>query len=156
MDKNVPNALCGTPGPLKKPSLEATGDVGCPAAQFQKMISGKYKLRILWSLKDGPQRFTEIKRGLLRGNVGTLEIAARVLGRELKALMETGMLERKDHQVRPLKVEYRLTARGKSFIPVIAVIHKWGVRHLIEPAALWPRGNSYKGFARSNHRQHGN
>jgi len=47
----------------------------CPAAKFQQMISGKYKLRILWSLKDGPLRYGEIKNGLLVGSEGTAEIA---------------------------------------------------------------------------------
>jgi len=102
----------------------------CPAAQFQKMISGKYKLRILWSLKDGALRYGEIRKGLLSGDVGSPEIAPRVLGRELKSLIGTGMIERKDHRVLPLKVEYQLTARGHSFIPVISVMRKWGEREL--------------------------
>jgi DNA-binding HxlR family transcriptional regulator len=29
---------------------------GCPVAAFQKMINGKYKLRIVWDLQDGPKR----------------------------------------------------------------------------------------------------
>ncbi|MGT2437044.1 winged helix-turn-helix transcriptional regulator [Bradyrhizobium betae] len=33
----------------------------CPVAAFQKMISGKYKLRIVWDLKDGPRRYGEIE-----------------------------------------------------------------------------------------------
>src|ERR1700738_3796943 len=40
---------------------------GCPVAAFQKMISGKYKLRIVWDLQDGPKRYSEIRTGLLRG-----------------------------------------------------------------------------------------
>ena len=43
---------------------------GCPVAAFQKMISGKYKLRIVWDLKEGPLRYGEIRTGLLRGSVG--------------------------------------------------------------------------------------
>lgn len=107
----------------------------CPAAQFQKMISGKYKLRILWTLNNGPRRYSEIRNGLLTGGIGTPQIAPRVLGRELKSLVETGMIHRKDHHVRPLKVEYELTARGRSFIPVIAVIQEWGERELAPPPA---------------------
>ena len=61
---------------------------GCPVAAFQKMISGKYKLRIVWDLKDGPRRYGEIRTGLLRGSDGSSEIAPRVLSRELKALTE--------------------------------------------------------------------
>jgi DNA-binding HxlR family transcriptional regulator len=114
----------------KKSDVETESAV-CPAAQFQKMISGKYKLRILWSLKDGALRRSEIRKGLLTGNVGTQEIAPRVLGRELNSLIETGMIQRKDHHVLPLKVEYELTPKGCSFIPVISVMREWGERELI-------------------------
>jgi DNA-binding HxlR family transcriptional regulator len=91
----------------------------CPVTAFQKMISGKYKLRILWDLQDGPLRYGEIRSGL-----------PRVLSRELKALAESGLIARKDYGVVPPKVEYRLTPAGCSFIPVIAEIRKWGARHL--------------------------
>ena len=69
----------------------------CPVAAFQKMISGKYKLRIVWNLKDGPLRYSEIRTGLLRGSYGSAEIAPRVLSRELKALTETGLIDRRDY-----------------------------------------------------------
>jgi DNA-binding HxlR family transcriptional regulator len=105
---------------------------GCPVAAFQKMISGKYKLRIVWDLKDGPLRYGEIRTGLLRGSDGTSEIAPRVLSRELKALTESGLIDRKDYGVVPPKVEYRLTRKGKSFVPVIAAIRDWGTRHLAQ------------------------
>src|SRR5271154_4543165 len=99
---------------------------GCPVAAFQKMISGKYKLRILWDLKDGPLRYGVIRSGLLRGAEGTPEIAPRVLSRELKALAQSGLIARKDYGVVPPKVEYRLTPTGRSFIPVIGEIRKMG------------------------------
>jgi DNA-binding HxlR family transcriptional regulator len=103
---------------------------GCPVAAFQKMISGKYKLRIVWDLKDGPLRYSEIRTGLLRGADGSAEITPRVLSRELKALTESGLIDRKDFGVVPPKVEYRLTRKGKTFVPVIAAIRNWGSRHL--------------------------
>ena len=103
----------------------------CPVAGFQKLISGKYKLRILWDLQDKPLRYSEIRSGLLRGaGAGAGEIAPRVLSRELKALAESGLIARRDYGVVPPKVEYRLTPTGRSFIPVIAEIRKWGARHL--------------------------
>jgi DNA-binding HxlR family transcriptional regulator len=105
---------------------------GCPVAAFQKMISGKYKLRIVWDLKDGPLRYGEIRTGLLRGSVGSAEIAPRVLSRELKGLTESGLIDRKDFGVVPPKVEYRLTRKGRSFVPVISAIRSWGMRHLAE------------------------
>src|SRR5213080_2799098 len=115
---------------MAKPKSALT--CGCPVAAFQKMISGKYKLRIVWDLKDGPLRYGEIRSGLLRGTAGTSEIAPRVLSRELKALAESGLIDRKDYGVVPPKVEYRLTRKGKSFVPVISAIRNWGTRHLAE------------------------
>jgi DNA-binding HxlR family transcriptional regulator len=107
----------------------------CPVAAFQKLISGKYKLRILWDLQDRPLRYSELRSGLLRGaNADGKEIAPRVLSRELKALAQHGMIDRKDFGVVPPRVEYRLTRTGKSFIPVIAAIRNWGARHLAEAA----------------------
>jgi len=94
------------------------------------MISGKYKLRILWDLQDESLRYGEIRSGLLRGADGSPPIAPRVLSRELKALAQSGLIVRKDYGVVPPKVEYRLTPAGRSFIPVIAEIRKWGARHL--------------------------
>jgi DNA-binding HxlR family transcriptional regulator len=105
---------------------------GCPVAAFQKMISGKYKLRIVWDLKDGPLRYGEIRTGLLRGSERSAEIAPRVLSRELKALTESGLIDRRDYGVVPPKVEYRLTRKGRSFVPVISAIRNWGTRHLAQ------------------------
>jgi DNA-binding HxlR family transcriptional regulator len=113
-----------------KPALTCS----CPVAAFQGIISGKYKLRIMWDLKDGPLRYGEIGRGLLRGAEGTREIAPRVLSRELKALTQSGLIDRKDYGVVPPKVEYRLTRKGESFVPIIASIRRWGTRHLTRAA----------------------
>jgi len=114
---------------------KAASECGCPVAAFQRMISGKYKLRILWDLKDGPLRYGEIRSGLLRGAAGTPEIAPRVLSRELKALGESGLIARKDFGLVPPKVEYRLTPRGRSFIPIVTAIRKWGGRNLPDRTA---------------------
>ena len=103
---------------------------GCSVLVFQRMVSGKYKIRILWDLKDGARRYGEIRSGLLRGGDGSAEIAPRVLSRELKALSEFGLIQRRDYGTVPPKVDYRLTPMGRSFVPVIDTIRKWGERHL--------------------------
>ena len=103
---------------------------GCPVMAFQKIISGKYKARILWDLKDGPLRYGQLRTSLLRGTELGREITPRVLSRELKHLTAGGFIERHDYGVVPPKVEYRLTPLGKTFIPVIDTIRRWGLRHL--------------------------
>jgi DNA-binding HxlR family transcriptional regulator len=116
--------------PETTPSRAAAHRSACPVTAFQAMISGKYKIRILWDLKEGPRRYSEIRAGLLRGAAGTAEIAPRVLSRELKALVAAGLVARKDYGLVPPKVEYRLTEAGESFTPIIASIRQWGERHL--------------------------
>jgi DNA-binding HxlR family transcriptional regulator len=129
------------------PGTKSAPARSCPVAAFQKVISGKYKLRIVWDLKEGPLRYSEIRSGLLRGAVGTAEIAPRVLSRELKALTGSGLIERKDYGVVPPKVEYRLTRTGQSFVPVIAAIRDWSHRHLNEGAAAGEAARVHGGTA---------
>ncbi|HEY0756203.1 MAG TPA: helix-turn-helix domain-containing protein [Ktedonobacteraceae bacterium] len=107
----------------------------CPVYGFQEMINGKYKLRIIWALQEGPRRYGEIKKGLLRDISGSQEIAPRVLSRELKTLAAFGLIERTDYQVVPPKVEYSLTVLGQSLLPVLTPMIAWGRQHLLEDAA---------------------
>lgn len=88
-------------GATTSPIANSVRPQGCPVMAFQAMISGKYKIRILWDLKDGPRRYSEIRTDLLSGATGTREIAPRVLSRELKALAEAGMIARKDYGLVP-------------------------------------------------------
>ena len=111
----------------------------CPVAGFQQIISGKYKLRILWDLQSGPRRYGAIRQGL-SGTIGAKDITPRVLSRELKTLTEMGLLRRRDYKVVPPKVEYALSAEARTLIPVIAVMHKWGAEHLVRRSSLRKMG----------------
>ena len=109
---------------------------GCPVDGFQQIMSGKYKLRIIWDLQNGPLRYGEIKKGLLRGASGSGEIAPRVLSRELKALAALGLIERTEYQVVPPKVEYALTPVGYSMLPIIEHMSEWGTQYLLREDVL--------------------
>ncbi|HLW01908.1 MAG TPA: helix-turn-helix domain-containing protein [Ktedonobacterales bacterium] len=110
----------------------------CPVYGFQEMINGKYKLRIIWALEQGPRRYGEIKKGLLRDISGSEEIAPRVLSRELKTLAAFGLITRTEYQVVPPKVEYSLTPLGQSLLPILSSIIAWGTQHLLGDAAPAP------------------
>lgn len=107
----------------------------CPVDGFQQMINGKHKLRIIWALQEGPRRYGEIKKSLLRDLTGRQEISPRVLSRELKTLAEFGLIQRIDYKVVPPKVEYKLTPVGRRLLPIIAQIIKFGKQHLVRRAA---------------------
>lgn len=66
---------------------------------------------------------------------GSTPVTPRVLSRELKELDARGLIHRKQYPVVPPKVEYTLTKFGKSLVPVIKEIVKWGLvaRHQIVP-----------------------
>lgn len=107
----------------------------CPVDGFQQMISGKYKLRVLWHLREGPLRYGELKKKL-NSTEGVKPVTARVLSRELKALADLTLIERKDFGTMPPKVEYRLSKMGHTLVPVVAGMHDWGVAHLVRDAVL--------------------
>ncbi len=98
----------------------------CPLIAFGRAAGGKYKMRILWELRDGARRYGELRRSAVMAARGT-PVTARVLSRELKELHALGLINRKQYPVVPPKVEYSLTTFGKSLLPVIKQIVKWGL-----------------------------
>lgn len=84
-----------------------------------EIIGGKWKMPLVWSLKDGPKRYGELKRHLNN-------ITHKMLTQQLRELEESEIISRKVFQEIPPKVEYNLTLLGKSVIPVIDLISDWG------------------------------
>ncbi|GAA4807678.1 helix-turn-helix domain-containing protein [Olivibacter ginsenosidimutans] len=83
-------------------------------------IGGKWKCVVLWYLKSGKLRFTEIRHYMP-------EITEKMLSIQLKALEKDGLIERKVYGNKPpIRVEYMLSAFGRTIIPVIDAIAKWG------------------------------
>ena len=85
------------------------------------LIGGKYKMITLYRLwAFGPVvRFNELKRG-----IGS--ISFKTLSTTLKELEADGLVLRKEYPQIPPKVEYSLSKRGKSLIPVLDVMCEWG------------------------------
>jgi DNA-binding HxlR family transcriptional regulator len=82
-------------------------------------IGGKWKLLILWLLKDEVYRFSELKRLVP-------QITQKMLTNQLRELESDGLVHRKVYAQVPPKVEYSLTDLGKSFLPILRSMHKWG------------------------------
>ena len=117
-------------------SKETLRKFDCPVHGIQRIISGKYKLRILWDLQHGARRYGEIRKKLLTGISGTKAVTPRVLSGELKNLVKLGLLERNERGVLPKHVEYKLTPLGETLVPVISILHEWGVKHLVRESVL--------------------
>jgi len=83
----------------------------CPAEGALKMLSGKWKPQIFRIALDGPVRFSSLLRQIEGANKQSISVA-------LKELEEQELLEKKVVKLKPLHIEYTLSEKGKSMIPV--------------------------------------
>ncbi|MDC8106662.1 helix-turn-helix transcriptional regulator [Chryseobacterium sp. B21-037] len=85
-----------------------------------KFIGGKWKAVILYHLIEGAKRYNEIRKDIPT-------ITERTLSLQLKQLEEDGIISRKVYTEKPpLVVEYALTDFGKTLLPVLNEITRWG------------------------------
>jgi len=92
-------------------------------AYSMSLISGKYKLPILYSLAFyGTFRYNELKRFLE-------PISFKTLTSNLKDLEECNLIIRKEYQEIPPKVEYFLSDKGKSLMPILDQLCEWGEKN---------------------------
>ncbi len=97
----------------------------CPVSAIQNVLTGKWKLSILWILSKNTLRFNELQRLLP-------DVSRGVLTQQLKELEHSKMVHREVYKEVPPKVEYSLTDIGRSFIPVMTGIAEWGVGYVKE------------------------
>lgn len=95
----------------------------CPVSATLDLIGGKYKALILWHLSEKTLRFSELKKAIANAT-------PKMLTQQLRELEEQGLITRKVYPVVPPKVEYSLTALGKSLMPVLVAMRDWGANYL--------------------------
>lgn len=95
----------------------------CPVSATLDLIGGKYKALILWHLSEKTLRFSELKKAITKAT-------PKMLTQQLRELEEQGLITRKIYPVVPPKVEYSLTALGKSLMPVLVAMRDWGANYL--------------------------
>lgn len=83
------------------------------------IIGGKWKIPIIWRLKDGSKRYSELRKSLPK-------VTHKMLTQQLRELEQDEILNRKVYPEVPPKVEYSLTLLGESVIPVIDMLREWG------------------------------
>lgn len=99
-------------------------EIKCPVTGMIQLIGGKWKPIILYCLRSEKRRFGEISARIP-------SLSRKVLTEQLKELEEDGLLTRKQYNEIPPRVEYELTALGKSLTPVLNEMEKWGMENLI-------------------------
>lgn len=106
-------------------------DPHCPLSDCMAFIGGAWTPNILWYLSTGPRRFSE-----LRSDIPL--VSAKVLTQRLRELEDRGILSRRAMDTSPPSVEYRLTALGLEFLPVVQAIAEVGQRLKARAAACHP------------------
>ena len=102
---------------MYKPKLEK--DIRCPLEYGLSVCGGKWKSRVLCVLAEkGRLRYSSVRREMAN-------ITDAVLAATLKELMNDDMIERKQFDEIPPRVEYGLTEKGRSVVPILQTICEW-------------------------------
>lgn len=113
---------------MKVSSETATGCEGtpfnCPVEATLDVIGGKWKVVMLFYLTHaGTHRFAELRRKIPG-------VSERMLTQQLRELEADGIVHRKVYPVVPPRVEYSLTAYGRTLGPITDLMCQWGKKHL--------------------------
>jgi DNA-binding HxlR family transcriptional regulator len=96
----------------------------CPIEYTLDIIGGKWKLLILYYLMtEKVKRYGELKRC-----VGG--ITHKMLSTQLKELEKSGIISRKEYPQIPPKVEYSLTEKGATLLPILGMMYDWGLKNM--------------------------
>ncbi|MDF2821242.1 MAG: HxlR family transcriptional regulator [Clostridiales bacterium] len=91
----------------------------CPMVLVNDLLSGKWKILILWNLSHRTLRFSDIKRQLPN-------VTQKMLTMQLRSLEDDKLIFRKVYPEVPPKVEYSLSEIGKEILPILELMHSFG------------------------------
>ena len=108
----------------KEPLCNSIAGEGCGLKKVINIVGGKWKIMILCVIdKNEIVRYGELRRSI-HGITNTM------LANSLKELESDGLVERKQYDEMPVRVEYNLTEKTKSLIPILLELKKWGEDNL--------------------------
>ena len=93
----------------------------CPIDRGLTLIGDRWSMLVLRDIQRGFVRYDQIRT--------SLGIAPNILAQRLTALTDAGLLEKRRYSQRPPRDEYRLTEKGRDFLPILAAIGAWGSKH---------------------------
>lgn len=100
----------------------------CSVEAAMDVIGGKWKPHILLKIKDAPLRFGAIQEKLPA-------ISPKMLSRQLRALEADRMVSRTEYPGMPPRVDYALTERGQTVIPLLLSLKEWAEKELADQIA---------------------
>ena len=91
----------------------------CALDVTMELVGGKWKTIVLWYLRKDKKRFSELRRQIPG-------ITEKMLSMQLRQLEKDGFVSRTIYPEVPPRVEYALTPHGKTLLPLLEEIAKWG------------------------------
>jgi len=90
----------------------------CPIEEAMRVLSGRWPTLLLYYLKDGTKRFSDLRRD-------NPTVSHRILALELRKLEDAGIVRRTAYPGYPLRVDYDLTRSGLKLVPLIDALGDW-------------------------------
>ncbi len=87
-------------------------------------IGNKWKMEILWALRNGRCRFSALRKRIP-------QISDRMLSQSLRELEQNELVIREIFAEIPPRVEYQLTTNGETVIPILQRINAWGIKRMV-------------------------
>ncbi|KZN30576.1 hypothetical protein N480_06350 [Pseudoalteromonas luteoviolacea S2607] len=103
---------------LEKEGISKSSE-GCPMASVMNVIGGKWKIIILYHLRDSILRFGELKKRIPN-------ITQKMLTQQLRELERDGLVKRTVYPEVPPRVEYQSTYLSDELRPIIDMLCDWG------------------------------
>ncbi|MGX9689018.1 winged helix-turn-helix transcriptional regulator [Achromobacter anxifer] len=90
----------------------------CPIEEIMQVLSGRWPTLLIYYLKEGTKRFSDLRRD-------NPTISHRMLTLELRKLELAGIVRRTDFEGYPRRVEYEFTPSGKTLVPLLDALGGW-------------------------------
>lgn len=108
----------------KQMICETVGGDGCGLKKVLDIIGGKWKILILCAMKNrGSMRYGQLRQTI----VG---ITNTMLAQSLREMEKDGLVERKQYDEMPVRVEYSLTPKARTLLPILLELKAWGEKNL--------------------------
>jgi DNA-binding HxlR family transcriptional regulator len=106
---------------VAKTTTEVPPEQACPIDPVVDLVFSRWTTPILWTLNEyGRQRFSELERRITT-------VTPKVLTQRLRQLERDGLVVRTYHPEVPPRVEYEISALGRSLAPLFATLAEWSV-----------------------------
>lgn len=106
---------------MTETTSQVAPELACPIAPVVDLVFSRWTTPIMWTLNmHGRQRFSELERRITT-------ITPKVLTQRLRQLERDGLVVRTYHPGVPPRVEYEISALGRSLAPLFATLAEWTV-----------------------------